>query len=321
MSARLPDRHGRVQYLRTMLTTATGICPTGLRSVAIGVPDVRSSARFYIDIWRLRQVAERGGSVYLRGSGTYHHILSLHPRERVELLRIDLAAAGRGEVDALHARVRSRGAAALEAPGAVTEPGGGYGFSFKDPEGRVLRVIAGDARHGVNPLPDHPIKVTHVVLNAPDTARAAGFFVEALGFRVSDRSLLTFVRCNTDHHNFAFHPGDASTLHHIAFEMPDIDSVMRGAGRMRDAGYPIEWGIGRHGPGNNVFAYFVGPDEIVIEYTAEVGQVDDDYRVGSPGDWKYPEGRTDLWGVTPPPSVRMRAAQQRIAFASEIVHP
>jgi catechol 2,3-dioxygenase len=299
---------------------ATGIRPSGLRSVAIGVPDVRASARFYTDVWRLQPVAEGGGSVYLRGSGAYHHILALHPRERVELLRIDLAAAGRGEVDALHARVKNCGTPALETPGPVSEPGGGYGFSFKDPEGRVLRVIAGDERHaGAGPAPDRPVKVTHVVLNTPDTALAAGFFVDALGFKVSDRSLLTFVRCNSDHHNFAFHPGDASTLHHIAFEMPDVDSVMRGAGRMREAGYPIEWGVGRHGPGNNVFAYFVGPDEIVIEYTAEVGQVDDDYRVGSPADWKYPGGRTDLWGVTPPPSERMKAAQQRIAFASEIV--
>ena len=68
---------------------------------------------------------------------------------------------------------------------------------------------------------------------------------------------------------------DANTLNHIAFVMPDLDAVMRGAGRMSDAGWPIEWGVGRHGPGNNVFSYFVGPDDFVIEYTADVLQVDD----------------------------------------------
>ena len=26
---------------------------------------------------------------------------------------------------------------------------------------------------------------------------------------------------------------------------------------MIDAGYPIAWGVGSHGPGDNVFAYFV----------------------------------------------------------------
>ena len=45
---------------------------------------------------------------------------------------------------------------------------------------------------------------------------------------------------------------------------------MRGMGRMKDNGYPIEWGPARHGPGDNVFAYFCGPDELPIEYTAEV---------------------------------------------------
>lgn len=297
-------------------------CPTGMRSVDIGVPDVRANARFYADIWRLQPVAERNGSVYLRGSGAYHHIFALHPRQQVELLRIDLAAASRADVDAMHARVKRCGASALEAPGPVHEPGGGYGFAFKDPEGRVFRVIADDERHdAAGPAPDRPMKITHVVLNSPDIERAAAFLVEGLGFKVSDRSVLTFVRCNSDHHNFAFHPGEASTLHHIAFEMPDIDSVMRGAGRMRDAGYPIEWGIGRHGPGNNVFAYFVGPDDVVIEYTTGVERVDDSTRVGSPGDWIYPEGRTDLSGVTPPPSARIKAAQQKIVFAAEIFHP
>ena len=50
---------------------------------------------------------------------------------------------------------------------------------------------------------------------------------------------------------------------------------MRGAGRMRKAGYNVEWGLGRHGPGNNVFTYFVEPNGFVTEYTTEVDQVDE----------------------------------------------
>ena len=68
------------------------------------------------------------------------------------------------------------------------------------------------------------------------------------------------------------------TLNHVAFEMPDFNSVMRGMGRMKDNGYPIEWGPGRHGAGDNVFAYFCGPDEVPLEYAAEVLQIDDSYR-------------------------------------------
>ena len=295
---------------------------SGLRGVDLGVPDVATQARFYTEVWRLSVVAERNGSVYLRGSGAGHHILALHPRERPSLLCINLSAPDRAALGELHARVAAAGAARLEAPAPLEEPGGGEGFGFVDPEGRVVRVIAGDARHAdAAVVRDRPSRITHVVLNSPQQEQAAAFWTRALGFQVSDRSQLVFIRCNSDHHNIAFHPGAAATLHHIAFEMADIDSVMRGAGRMRDAGHPIEWGVGRHGPGNNVFAYFVGPDEFVIEYTAEVEQVDDNYRVGEPRDWVYPPGHSDLWGATPPPSARMKTAQNKIGFAAGLFRP
>jgi len=295
---------------------------TGLRGVDLGVRDVAMHARFYTDVWRLAVAAERDGSVYLRGSGARHHILALHPRNGPALLCINLAAADREAVDRLHARVTAAGAPRIGAPGPIAEPGGGYGFAFLDPEGRSVRVIAEDARHAdAHSLPDRPEKITHVVLNTPRQEDAAAFWVKALGFQVSDRSLLTFIRCNADHHSIAFHPGESATLHHIAFEMDGIDSVMRGAARMRDAGHPIAWGPGRHGPGNNVFAYFVGPDDFVIEYTAEVGKVDQNHRVSEPTDWAYPPGHSDLWGVTPPPSDRMKAAQKKIGFAQGLFHP
>jgi catechol 2,3-dioxygenase len=295
---------------------------TGLRGVDLGVPDVAAHARFYTEVWRLSVAAERDGSVYLRGTGAYHHILALHPHDKPELLCINLAAASRADVDRLHLRAKDAGAPRIDPPAAIREPGGGYGFVFADPDGRVVRVIAGDERHAdASASPDRPAQITHVVLNTPRQEDAAAFWVKALGFEVSDRSLLTFIRCNADHHNIAFHPGESSTLHHIAFEMAGIDSVMRGAGRMRDAGHPIEWGPGRHGPGNNVFAYFVGPDDFVIEYTAEVEKVDQNHRVREPGEWAYPPGHSDLWGATPPPSARMKAAQKKIEFAAGLFRP
>lgn len=294
-----------------------GLHPSGVRSVAMGVADVAAAARFYAQAWRLEPVAEQAGAVYLRGAGAQHHLLALHPRARAELLRLDLEAPDRPTVDALYRRARDAGGEARP-PAPLDEPGGGYAFALRDPEGRALRVVAADAAAAPAPAdPDRPLKITHVVLNSPGQERAARFWCEALGFDVSDRSILTFLRCNADHHSIAFHPGAAPTLHHVAFEMRDVDAVMRGAGRLRELGHPVQWGVGRHGPGNNVFAYFVGPEDYVIEYTAEVLQVDDRYRARAPGEWRYPPGRTDLWGLTPPPSARMKAAQEAIAFAAD----
>jgi len=291
--------------------------PAGVRSVDFGVADVDAARRFYAEAWRLAPAAEREGACYLRGAGPAHHLLGLHRRASAALLRVDLAADGRRTVDALYERARRAGAR-VTAPAPLEEPGGGYAFALRDPEGRAVRVVAGDAR--LAPLADpadRPSKITHVVLNSPDPDASARFWCDALGFVVSDRSRLTFLRCNADHHSIAFHPGAAATLHHVAFEMPDLDAVMRGAGRLRLRGHPVEWGIGRHGPGDNVFAYFIGPEDFVIEYTAEVQQVDESYRPRAPEAWAYPAGTTDLWGLTAPPSERMLAAQARIAFAAD----
>ena len=126
---------------------------------------------------------------------------------------------------------------------------------------------------------------------------------------------MSFVRCNRTHHCIAYARGGFSSLHHIAFEVQDLDSVMRGIGRLKDAGYPPVWGPGRHGPGNNVFGYFVGPHGGVIEYTAEVEEVGDDYKVGGPDDWKWPPGRTDHWGIGVRDNERIHAAEQAYRWA------
>ncbi len=80
--------------------------------------------------------------------------------------------------------------------------------------------------------------------------------------------------------------------------MQDVDAVMRGVGRLRDHGMAPAWGPGRHGPGANVFAYFIAPFHAVVEFSTAVDQVPDDYRVGAPEDWTWPPGRIDQWGLS-----------------------
>lgn len=289
---------------------------SGLRSVELGVVDVPAAVRFYTDIWGLAPAARAGESIYLRSTGPAHHVVALHPRARAEMLGITFTARSRAHVELLYARVRQANVAA-DAPGPIAEPGGGFGFTLRDLEGRAIRIVADDARHAdANAVADRPHELAHVVLNAVDVAGTRDLFVDVLGFRLTDQTRhMDFITCNDHHHNIAFARGEAPTLNHIAFEMRDLESVMRGAGRLRDHGYAIEWGVGRHGPGNNVFAYFIGPEAFVIEYTAEVQRIDARYRVGKPDDWQWPPGRIDHWGISDPPSERMKAAQQKIRFA------
>jgi catechol 2,3-dioxygenase len=290
--------------------------PAGqLRSIAIGVTDLDAAERFYNDTWHLQTVARTLDAVYLRGSGGFHHILALHQSSQPDVRSVTFSVADEADLDAIAACVGDAGGTLLAPKHRVDEPGGGAAVTVMDPQGRILRFVHGDERLDPQPHGDAPSRITHVVFNSADVAVAQRFFEAALGFRLSDRTkIMAFMRCNSDHHSIALADSDANTLNHIAFVMPDLDAVMRGAGRMSDAGWPIEWGVGRHGPGNNVFSYFVGPDDFVIEYTADVLQVDDSYRVGAPSDWTWPPGRFDQWGVSKPPSDRIKQAQKKIRF-------
>ncbi|WP_347554394.1 VOC family protein [Robbsia sp. KACC 23696] len=292
---------------------------SALRSVALIVPDVDASTRFYIDTWHLTVADRSETAVYLRATGDAHHVLSLHRGDRVALRDVTFTARNADALDAIAQAAVAAGGRILTSPGIVDEPGGGQGVTLGDPMGRVFRVVHGDQRHrDASPKADCPSRLAHVVLNSHDVAATQRFLEQALAFRLSDRTrIMAFMNCNNDHHSVAIGDTDNDALNHIAFLMPDLESVMRGGGRMRDAGYVIEWGPGRHGPGNNAFNYFVGPDGVVIEYTAEVQQIDDSYLAGGPEDWKWPPGRIDQWGISVVPGASLKDAQRAVHFQPE----
>ena len=290
-----------------------------LRSVHLAVTDLAAAERFYSDVWHLEQIAVDDNAIWMRATGAFHHVVSVRRGPRGAIVRVVLDTSDRATVDRLYEQVRASGQPTGGAPRAIAWPGGGYGFGFKDPEGRNFAVVCEVADHPDSAdKPDRPRKLSHVNLNCGDNDASFRFASEVLGFRLSDQTrAFRFIRCNADHHSLVLGFNDDATLNHIAFEMPDLDSVMRGCGRMRDHGFSIEWGPGRHGPGNNVFAYFLGPEDVPLEYTAEMLQVDESYRVGGPKDWKWPPGRLDHWGIMPGPSARVKQAQRRFRFTED----
>ena len=295
-----------------------------LRSVEIGLPDLAAAEAFYTTTWNLSVAARKGQSVYLRGTGADHHLLSLHPSDKPEIRVVTFRATSAQALDQIAAKVPLHGGTVLATRAAVDEPGGGEAVVVRDPQGRMLRFVWGDARHAdTTGNKDKPIRLAHAVLNSHDVANGLPFYENALGFKLSDRTrIMAFIRIpmkpSGDHHSIALADADNDCLNHIAFVMPSMESVMRGGGRMKDAGYSIEWGPGRHGPGDNTFNYFIGPAGFVIEYTADVEQVDDTYVARGPEDWKWPPGRVDQWGISAPPSSRLKEAQRQISFADSL---
>ncbi|CAN5331516.1 VOC family protein [soil metagenome] len=288
----------------------------GLRSVALDVPDLARAEDFYTRVWHLDVAARTDDAIYLRGTGADHHLLALHRGQATAIRHATLRARSAEALDEIARATVAAGGRGEAALAPIDEPGGGIGPTVRDPDGRLLQAVFGDALHAdAHEATDRPSRLAHVVLNAHDVEATQRFFERALGFTLADRTrIMAFLNCASDHHSVALGDTDNDALNHIAFVMPDLESVMRGGGRMRDAGHMIEWGPGRHGPGNNAFNYFVGPFGEVIEYTADVQQIDDSYAVGGPDDWKWPAGRVDQWGISQPPSARLKEAQRQVFF-------
>lgn len=290
---------------------------TGLRSVDLDTPNIARSEHFYTSVWGLDLVTRHEGVTYLRASGTDHHVVALRQADRPALKAITFRLQSHAEFDSVAAASRQHGATLLSSPAPNPEPDGGTVMTVRAPNGGVLRFVHGNVQHAARPdSADRPVRLAHVNVNSTDVDGAAAFYERALGFRLTDRTkAMAFVRCNSDHHAIVIADAPVNGLNHVAFLMPNLESVMRGSGRMIDAGFPIAWGVGRHGPGDNVFAYFIDPVGIVIEYTAEVLQVDDSYVVRGPSEWVWPPGRTDQWGIAPPKADHVKAAQTAVLYA------
>jgi catechol-2,3-dioxygenase len=291
---------------------------SALRSVDLGTPDIDRSEQFYVAVWGLEVIERHHGVVYLRAGGCDHHVVALHRSTRPELRVVTFRVAASDDFAPITANVVAQSGHIVSPPAPNASPDGGTVMTVRGPEGGLLRFVHGDLVHAARPLSaDRPERLAHVNLNSVNADASAGFYQKALGFRLTDRSkAMAFVRCNSDHHAVVISEAEVNGLNHVAFLMPNLEAVMRGSGRMVDAGFPIAWGVGRHGPGDNVFAYFIDPVGFVIEYTAEVLQVDDGYRFRGPGEWVWPPGRTDQWGIAPPKADDVKAAQLAVPYAS-----
>jgi hypothetical protein len=252
-----------------------------IRYVGYGVPDLALERQFYIDSWKLKDVGEQDGMVHLAAEGSDElYVARLRQSDIKRIDVIALATDSRADVDALHDKVVAAGCRIIFAPKELDTMGGGYGFRFFSPDGLPFEVSADVARgehRSIVKWEAVPQKISHIVLHSPDHKALVQFFIDVLGFKLSDwlGDFMAFLRCNEWHHRLAVLPGPPC-LNHVAYDMLSVDCMMRGVSRLRQQGTDIKWGPGRHTAGNNAFSYFVTPGGFAVEYTAEVEQVDFD---------------------------------------------
>jgi catechol 2,3-dioxygenase-like lactoylglutathione lyase family enzyme len=273
---------------------------TKLRHVGLAAPNFDDERAFLSGVWGLREVGRDGDVAYFATEASPEaFVFRLRKADEKRMDVLAFGAEDAAAVEAIAARLASNGVELVGEPGKLSAPGGGYGFRFFDIDGRVVEVSSDVEDRPARALgkgESIPATLAHVVMHTGNIPRTVKFYEDQLGFRISDwlGEFMCFARCNAMHHSIAFLPGPTA-INHVAFEMRDLEEMMRGTGRLLREKVHLAWGPGRHVAGNNAFSYFIDPAGNVIEYTADVERVDD-------ATWKptvYPPGPdiTDQWGT------------------------
>ena len=273
-----------------------------LRSIGFGVRDVEAQAGFLREVFALVPEDGQPGCAQFSAPGSIEHaVTTLRP---APVDRVDAVAFGvesRDQVDRMHAHLVGLDADVVGRPGPTVD--GGYGFEVFDPEGHLLAVAADTP---IRTPPGHetgqgvPLDLSHVVFDSRDIAALSDWYCSALGFRITDwlEDKLVFMTTSRYHHQLALAAASNPGLNHVAYECAGVDDFMRATGRAMRLGHRLLWGPGRHGPGDNTFAYFRSPAGFICEFTTGLELTDSpDWVVRT---WESVPEQSDLWGTSNP---------------------
>jgi hypothetical protein len=66
-----------------------------------------------------------------------------------------------------------------------------------------------------------------------------------------------------------------------------------------------------------VFCYFLAPEDLPVELTAEMQQVDASHRARTAEQWTWPPDQLDYWGISAAPSERIETAGLNVHFTHD----
>jgi catechol 2,3-dioxygenase-like lactoylglutathione lyase family enzyme len=165
---------------------------------------------------------------------------------------------------------------------AIDDAGFAVGFQItrRSPRARThkVRTAAADSPRATAGLRIRPQSLSSIQLFVPDMHVAERFYVERLGFKVTDRisgagAFLT-PEGSQEHHTLCLMqtPTRSQGMDQFTFHLASGTDVMRAGAGFERRGYRTSWGPGRHLLGSNWFWYFDSPFGCKIAYDAELEQ-------------------------------------------------
>jgi 3,4-dihydroxy-9,10-secoandrosta-1,3,5(10)-triene-9,17-dione 4,5-dioxygenase len=120
----------------------------------------------------------------------------------------------------------------------------------------------------------------HIVLGTPQLDESIDFYINVLGFRVSDvwragKTDVVFIHCNPRHHSLALAAFPTPALFHFMLEARTLDDVGYALDRHLAHGVPISEGLGKHTNDHMVSFYSRSPSGFDVEFGCGGIRVDD----------------------------------------------
>jgi catechol 2,3-dioxygenase-like lactoylglutathione lyase family enzyme len=291
-----PKALGKEFWMEVSATTGRGPATSltaALHHLVIATPNPTALAEFY-------RVAMRYGICELQGrifaTGRDRRLLFV-PGKAKTLQGAGFAVADREELKRLRLQIEERQWPYREGASPLLSDS----ISVCDPDG--TEFIFGVAEPEDTPISEAPARLArlqHVVMSSRDPERVARFFIEVLGFRLSDNVVdaqgqvtTSFLRCSHEHHSFAVFKASEDRFDHHCYETKDWNQIRDWCDHMARNHIPVQWGPGRHGPGNNLFMFVHDTDGNWVEISSELELVSEERPVGR---WPHEERTLNSWG-------------------------
>jgi 2,3-dihydroxybiphenyl 1,2-dioxygenase len=232
------------------------------------------------------------GSFSLRHDDRANRIF-VTPGPADDLLAIGWEVAGDDALEALLTRLTDAGVAFEEgSPAACALRGVKRLVYTADPAGIPNELVLSPARAATEFASPHvrggfvagDQGLGHLVVSAPDKEASRAFYVDLLGFRLSDHIVtemyghavdLSFFHTNPRHHSIAFGGPQRKRLHHFMVEARSMDDVGLAFDRTIRAGHRIMQTLGRH-PNDRMFSFYARtPSKFQFEFGWGGREVDD----------------------------------------------
>ncbi len=261
------------------VTTSTDRQETGLihlqdiRYVRLGTADLDAATRYATDVLGLEVARRTASEAHFRSDQRDHTLCYFDgdPRDHTAAFEVDTTDALDAALETLarHGHPVRRGSADEAEQRHV-----GAFINFRDPSGNSIDLVLAPQHSGRRYFPSRDAGISgfsHIGLRTLDARRDEAFWTGLLSARVSDRiGAAPLLRIDAVHHKIALFPSSHPGIQHINHQVDSIDDVMRAWYLLQERGIRILFGPGRHPTSGAVFLYFVGPDEMIYEYSTGV---------------------------------------------------